>query len=339
MNTRRFWLVTTLLLAIFGATTGFGWTPWVSQAMAARGASPEESARARKLFEQHARSEGAPRTIAPQNNAVTLAPGASVTFEYKGYCLDQKFAAPVKGEPLTFRPASNYIAPQLRGLYTQVMRQAGKGASSKADVQKIVWAMRSPATGSWTEGLTATERQFLNAAMPGGAALLQTASRPPEFLGSQSGSANRSGGGRNAGGLETLLPHLMKQLPVNVRQHSDGLMRQLLNAKPQNPMPSEQSSYSMLTDTGVAGKALGRGGLTVNAVVLNASNQPFTLDVTQWVLESSRDVQAVALPQPGTIRGQGDVSVSAAGTKQPSTPQKKRNAPQDLENSFTDQRP
>lgn len=62
------------------------------------------------------------------------------------------------------------------------------------------------------------------------------------------------------------------------------------------PMPGEHSGYSMLSGAGVAGRGVGMGALEVNCTVHNGSPQPFTFDTTQWVLESSRDVQAVALP-------------------------------------------
>lgn len=281
-------------------TAGFLLGPgaWLSPAEAARGSSREESAKAREIFERLGATKGKPQHKLLQGSGTyTLPPGEVVTFDVRGQCLDHQFSAPSQNEPLAFRPMTQYIDPELRELYRRVMRNSGSAKSQNVDVQKIIWAMRSPATASWTEGLSSKEKNYLNSVMPGGAALLQRAQRSPGYL---SGGSGGSGGGNGGGGadalLGALLPQLARQLPFNVQQHSNELMRQLQNRRAQKPMPDSSSRYSMLTSSGVAGTGYSLGGLLVRGSVANDSPEPFHFDPTQWVLESARDVQAVALP-------------------------------------------
>lgn len=61
------------------------------------------------------------------------------------------------------------------------------------------------------------------------------------------------------------------------------------------PKPPVTESYSLLAEN-VAAHCLGVGVLEVRATIYNASSKTFVFDTTAWVVESSRDVQAVALP-------------------------------------------
>lgn len=268
---------------------------------AARGADREESARAKEIFSRLKKADSGTkleRKMLSGNGTYTLAPGEVLNFDVRGFCLDHQFSAPSQNEPLAFRPMTQYIAPELRDLYIRVLRNSGSTAGNTVDIQKIVWAMRTPASASWTEGLGSKDKNFLNAVMPGGASLIQRAHRPAEYLsGSGGGAHNNQQGGGDAGALlGALLPQLARQLPFNVQQHSNELMRQLQNRRAQKPMPDSSNRYSMLTTSGVAGMGMSLGGLLVRGSLANGSQEPFHFDPTQWVLESSRDVQAVALP-------------------------------------------
>ena len=61
-------------------------------------------------------------------------------------------------------------------------------------------------------------------------------------------------------------------------------------------MPPAWQSYSLLRNDGVAGYGIGLGVLSMRGVIGNGSQKNFVFDPTQWVLESSRDVQAAAIP-------------------------------------------
>ncbi|MEG1610142.1 MAG: hypothetical protein RR317_03060, partial [Bilophila sp.] len=98
-----------------------------------------------------------------------------------------------------------------------------------------------------------------------------------------------------------------------------------------DPMPQEREAYSMLTSKGVAGRGLGMGGLEVRGTIVNASAQPFVFDTTQWVLESSRDVQAVALPVASRYTL---ISGRATNTKEPSPNEKAPNTSQPEQKSI-----
>lgn len=324
----------------------------------ARGASSEESARAKEIFSRLKKADSSTRLerkMLSGNGIYTLAPGEVLNFDVRGYCLDHQFSAPSQNEPLAFRPMTQYIAPELRDLYIRVLRNSASAENKNVDVQKIVWAMRTPASASWTEGLGSKEKSFLNTAMPGGASLIQRAHRPSEYLsGSGSGGGggnNRQGGGDAGAVLGALLPQLARQLPFNVQQHSNELMRQLQNRRAQKPMPDSSSRYSMLTTSGVAGLGTSLGGLLVRGSLANGSQEPFHFDPTQWVLESGRDVQAVALPPmkkiavdkgkalPNTMSGSSPEDESPQGSPQKGSGQEKtsegHNDSEELINQFT----
>lgn len=274
-------------------------SPLVTEAMA-RGSSREEAERAKSIVDAlQARGMNSENKTMGPGAACTLQPGGMLKFEVHGFCLDSNFSAPSANEPLAFRPASNYIAPDLRELYTRVMRNALTSRGKSADIQKMVWAMRAPAGSEWTRGFDANDRAYLESAQAGGLRLLQTAPRSAPHV---AGGHSRGGGGGGGGGpsgadiLGFLLPAIAGSLPYDIRTHSSGLMRQLQNRRAERAMPDNIFRYSMLRDDGVAGLGFARQGLTVHGTVANGSPEPFTFDPIRWVMESSRDVQAVALP-------------------------------------------
>lgn len=319
----------------------------------ARGASKEESAQAKEIFERLKTADTSTkltRKMLSGNGTYTLAPGEVLNFDVRGYCLDHQFSAPSQNEPLAFRPMTHYVAPDLRDLYIRVLRKSGSSAAQSADVQKIVWAMRTSASASWTEGLSSKDKNFLNGAMPGGTALLQRAHRPSEYLsgsGSGGGHNSRQGGGDAGAVLQALLPQLVRQLPFNVQQHSNELMHQLQNRRAQKPMPDSSNRYSMLTTSGVAGTGMSLGGLLVRGSLANGSQESFDFDPTQWVLESARDVQAVALPPmkkiavnkgkalPNTMSGSSPEDARPQSSPRKSKTPEEHEAPEEQFNQFT----
>lgn len=313
------------LSGVMAAGVLLGPGAWLSEAEAARGASREESAQAKEIFERLNTPQGKPqRKLLQGTGSYTLPPGEVLTFDVRGQCLDHQFSAPSQNEPLAFRPMTQYIDPDLRELYVRVLRSSGSAKAKNVDVQKIIWAMRTPASASWTEGLSSREREYLNSVMPGGASLLQRAQRSPGYLSGDSGSGGGNGGGNGGGGadalLGALLPQLARQLPFNVQQHSNELMRQLQNRRAQKPMPDSSRRYSMLTTSGVAGTGFSLGGLLVRGSIANDSPQPFHFDPTQWVMESARDVQAVALPPMTKVSLQKGLPTQDEGPQPKSEP-------------------
>lgn len=307
-------------------------SPLVAEAWA-RGSSREEAERAKSIVDSlQASGMKSENKVMGPGAACTLAPGGMLKFEVQGYCLDSNFSAPSANEPLAFRPASNYIAPDLCGLYTSVMRNALTSRGKSADIQKMVWAMRAPAGSEWTRGFDANDRSYLESAQAGGLRLLQTTPRSAPHVGGGhsrgDGGGGRSGGPSGADILGFLLPAIAGSLPYDIRTHSSGLMRQLQNRRAERAMPGDIFRYSMLRGDGVAGLGFARQGLTVHGTVANGSPEPFTFDPIRWVMESSRDVQAVALPSlQSMLVGKGQP------LKQDDNTPEKKNAPKEQKSS------
>ncbi len=228
---------------------------FLPEAALARGSTPDEAARAQRIFSRIA-VQGKGRPDMTKNGIITLAPNEVLSFSCEGFCLDLDLAVPSEDDPMAFRPMSKYLAPEERQAYTALMRRAG--ASRSDDMGGIVHRMRDPKPG-----------------------------RP--------------------------------------LQYSHGESFPALWASQR--MPPQSFRYSMLRSDGVAGMANGDGGLHVRCVIANGSPKPFVFDPTQWVLESPRDVQAIALPVPRTYyvaKGKnmagGQPSPASTPQGQPSTP-------------------
>ncbi|MGE9986195.1 hypothetical protein [Desulfovibrio sp. SGI.169] len=218
------------------------------------------------------------------NGVITVHPGEVVQFETQGYCLDPDRPAPSKGEAMRFIPMAGLINFRLRRLFYKVMRMAGsQNTSYAADFQKVVWAIRTADArqNAWGDALAGPEKRLLDAAMPGGAALLQQVRRT---------ATGRKEGGR---GLAPLTPGV--DFSADSRLH----LEQLFNQTPPGSLPHSDAQFSMLS-SGVAGRAENLGRLRVRWQIANSSKKDFAFDAAQWALESQRKVQREALPPPSS---------------------------------------
>lgn len=123
------------------------------------------------------------------------------------------------------------------------------------------------------------EKRLLNAAIPGGAALLRQVRRT---------ATGRTEGGR---GLAPLVPG------VNFSADSRVHLEQLFRQTPPGAIPHSDAQFSMLS-AGVAGRAENLGRLRVRWQIANSSNKDFAFDAAQWALDPQRKVQREALPPP-----------------------------------------
>lgn len=218
------------------------------------------------------------------NGVITIHPGEVMQFEAQGYCLDPDRAAPSRGEPMRFIPMAGLINFRLRRLFYKVLHMAGKqNAGHAADFQNVVWAIRTADArqNSWGDALGGSEKRLLDAAMPGGAALLQQVRRT---------ATGRTEGGR---GLAPMVPG------VNFSANSHLHLEQLFRQTPPGNIPHSDAQFSMLS-SGVAGRAENLGKLRVRWQIANSSDKDFAFDAAQWALESQRKVQREALPPPAS---------------------------------------
>lgn len=216
------------------------------------------------------------------NGVITIHPGEVLQFEAQGYCLDPDRPAPSEGEPMRFVPMVGLINFRLRRLFYKVLHMAGRQHTGyAADFQNVVWAIRTADAkqNSWGDELGSAEKRLLNAAMPGGAALLQQVRRT---------ATGRTEGGR---GLAPLVPG------VNFSADSRVHLEQLFRQTPPGAIPYSDVQFSMLS-AGVAGRAENLGRLRVRWQIANSSNKDFAFDAAQWALDPQRKVQREALSPP-----------------------------------------
>lgn len=244
-------------------------------------------------------------TVKAVNGVFAIEPGEALEFSCRGYCMDPSRAVPSRGEPLGFKPMSQYVPPELQELFSKTLHLAATRKNVHADMQKLVWAFRTVTQerSSWADGLNRREYELLDAAMPGGA---------QRFM-----QARRELSGRYTSGpfdfgqmLERMIPRFQ---PVDFSKESDALMSQLMTMTVSEPIPPGDYQYSMLAP-GVAAKGVGQGGLSAYGIIANTSDQTFVFDPMQWALESPREVQRVAMlpPDSGVITAvpEGDDTAS-----------------------------
>ncbi|MCR5562194.1 MAG: hypothetical protein K6F46_02310, partial [Desulfovibrio sp.] len=229
------------------------------------------------------RSEGS--TVRAVNGEFVIAPGEAMEFHLKGFCMDPDRPVPARGEPFAMRPVADYLSSDKRELFTDSLHYAGTHRTD-ADLQKIVWAIRTAdeSDSSWIDGLGEKENDFLDKVRPGGANQLKAMRSGWK---TKKKSTNFSMGEF----LNVLLPALSH---VDTSGNSDSVIALLTRLSPMGGTPDISNAYSMPAPR-IAVKAVGRGLLEADILIANTSSEPFHFNAQEWVLESAREVQRVAL--------------------------------------------
>ena len=98
------------------------------------------------------------------DGGIVIPPGVTIAFDNKGYCLDPNLPAPKEGDEYQFVPMKRLIPTELQGTYKKLIAQESAGnADVKANMQRLVWAMRTAGTESaLANGLTSQQKQILD---------------------------------------------------------------------------------------------------------------------------------------------------------------------------------
>lgn len=247
-----------------------------------------------------------PKAPSRQNGRLIVPPGTRVTLRLNGACMDDELPAPEVGEKLTLRPSSDYIAEPLQPVYGGLSEMYGRGEINKKDFQHLTWAIRNVDTPESVhiQKLETRHIEQLNRAAPGGHhTLISTHQRstmnPLNDLGSELGNLLNDSFQVNLNGQRMGLMELFEQ------GGSERAVDALLGDIMQRPVtgsgriPDDNSHLTMLGDS-VAAMTTAHDRLDPEITLINAGMTPFVFNPANYIAESRRDTQRVALP---TING------------------------------------
>lgn len=215
----------------------------------------------------------------------------------KGFCLDHSIGAPSTGERLQLVDAERLIAPEILDLYRALLRSLAEGrCTNRSMVQNLLWGIRHAEQKiPHIRQINAEQRRLLDIAMPGGGDVYQ---RYLDRMAAryESRTARRA---VLAGIRKAIRDRLGECMP---EPQTDGfsdldterLVSQLCRL-PVEGDPVEGSEYSMLAP-GVSAKATCVSGLSPVCIeVVNTTGSPVQIDLSNFVGQSVRVSQRVAL--------------------------------------------
>lgn len=236
------------------------------------------------------------------NGSIVIPPGSSVKLRLAGACMDDGLPAPNLSEPLTLRPSSDYVPQGMRSVYEGINKQYAQGEINKTDYQYLVWSIRNTGVkdSSYVNNLNAQHQAILNRAAPGGYRTLMTqhqmtAMNPMNDLVSSLKSSVGEAMQINLNGTTMSFGDLLQQ--GGAEQAVDAMLGDILQRPaPSTQMPGVESSYTMLTPY-VAARAMASPSNRLDAEVtlMNAGLSEFTFNPGEWIGESRRDVQRIAI--------------------------------------------
>lgn len=246
---------------------------------------------------------------------VTIPSGTVVEMTLFGHCLDPKLPAPGAGEKLLLTSASAYIADVLRPTYRCALDMEFQGSLSRDKTQEVIWAVR-----------TASERETPYLGRIGGTAAAHMEQQCPgsiqnlvkyrqDILYGADAQMNRL--------LGSLFSVSLNGRKINLLEGGGGetvaqILDDITRRTIPGTIPDDDSDHSMLA-AGVAAVARGVGPLRVRIRIANTSDTTFVFDPVDWIAETRRAAQRIALPpvadisfsQPGFAGPAGDAAATA----------------------------
>ena len=103
---------------------------------------------AQKIVKNAAQKTGEGDAYYTDDGAISIPPGAMVSFKMRGKCMDPHLPAPAAGEPMQFVDASRLIPERLRGMYDNLIVRQSQGDREvlSNNPQHLVWAIRTAGT-------------------------------------------------------------------------------------------------------------------------------------------------------------------------------------------------
>lgn len=228
-----------------------------------------------------------------------VAPGQTRTFDLPAYCMDSNLPAPKRGETFRMAPIASLLPPELAPVIRAMMTRAGP---YDYQVQGLVWNLRDAYRNGAPLNLSADRLARLERDYPEAATAIAAYNR----------KASRAGAAR--GLMDSLIPGLRRNVsqimdtaqglsPAQIAQDVQTRLASL-NRMPVAGDINPDAAYSTIAP-GVAAYARSPEGGAHNAVITiaNTTDQPYVLQQSEFVAQSERPVQHLALQLPPGFGG------------------------------------
>ncbi|SMF13835.1 pre-toxin TG domain-containing protein [Pseudogulbenkiania subflava] len=240
-----------------------------------------------------------PGAFGIRKGVLTLPAGGACQFTEQGYCLDPCIPAPIAGERFRLVPLDRLLPSELYPLYRDMLVASKTDRALRADLQALLWLLRTVGDKTVNVGLTDRTRQLLNKVRPTGALEFELARNKEALLAPLRDIASLvddlSGAGQ---GFDLNQLHDV----ASAQQAVADLMQRMITMKADTPIPNDLSHFS-LPAPGVAVMCLGSGILKPTVSIVNTNDRSIDLDLTKHVAVSTRRVQRVALTLPDKLNG------------------------------------
>jgi len=237
-------------------------------------------------------ADNAPKAAAydAANAAIVIPPGHIIQAQIHGYCLDPSLPAPGAGEKLQLIPVERRIPAELVELYKALIRYRSAHPEVQPEMQGIVWAFRKGCEDiNRAKSLTRDQWALLDRAKPGGARQFA------DYL-------------AQCHGIQSLPANLVSRLLAPYANTAEDL-RRLLTLPIPGSIPEDNSNYNTL-DPGVFFETHGTGPLSPQITIINLRNDTYSFFLSDYVAESQRPTQRVALTRPSAV---GDARLPSGG--------------------------
>ena len=212
--------------------------------------------------------------------------------------MDRQLGNPAKDEKFRLIPLSTMLPEQILPVYRALMKYAqdNSSESSREDIQGIIWAMREVASHSNINrplSLSDQQQSLLEKVYPGGTKIIadyqqniQSAEAAKEKIG---GLIDKSLNRRPSMHLYDTITR--NEAHNNIRQTLTGIR----NTQGKG-YPAVNGEYTLLMPNIAARTTSPNGGSKeVLVEIVNNSNEAFAFDPTDYVAQSQRQVQRLAL--------------------------------------------
>lgn len=225
------------------------------------------------------------------NGGIEIPPGAAITYENKGYCLDPHLPAPREGHEFQLVPVSCLIPEGLQGIYDKLVTRAANGDSAvMANMQHLMWALRTAGTdAAYANNLTSEQRRILDSCS-------EYAGEFEDFCSNERARAQLLGWliakvdarlNINIGGVSYKASDLLD--PDVGTKKIDAHLQQLIDLGEMVPIEHTGFNYGEL-ENGIYTDVMGTGPLKFRATVANATSQPFVFYPQHYVGQAGSDV-------------------------------------------------
>lgn len=225
------------------------------------------------------------------NGGIEIPPGAAITYENKGYCLDPHLPAPREGHEFQLVPVSCLIPEGLQGIYDKLVTCAANGDSAvMSNMQHLMWALRTAGTdAAYANNLTSEQRRILDSCS-------EYAGEFEDFCSNERARAQLLGWliakvdarlNINIGGVSYKASDLLD--PDVGAKKIDAHLQQLIDLGEMVPIEHIGFNYGEL-EKGIYTDVMGTGPLKFRATVANATSQPFVFYPQRYVGQAGSDV-------------------------------------------------